>query len=79
MAGRIPIDANLKKTKVYIYVPFQSLKLFPTPTHARLYAENCINNFNPNINNCPKPPKLANFNANKALQKFIKNSNNPKI
>lgn len=73
------INPENKVIQLYTSIPIHVLKNFPTPTHARLYAEQCLKSYNPNINNCPKPPKLANFKANQALQKFIKNSNNPKI
>ena len=71
-----PLD---KVIQIYSSIPISVLNNFPTPTHARLYAEQCLKSYNPNINTCPKPPKLANFKANQALQKFIKNSNNPQI
>lgn len=68
-----------KRIRLYISTPQHILNSFPSPLHARLFVENCLQNFNPNINTIPKPSKLNNFNANKALQKFIKNSNNPQI
>lgn len=70
-------DPKTKHLRFYTSIPIYIAELFPSPTHIRLYAENALKTFNPNINNIPKPPKLNNFKANQALQKFIKNSNNP--
>ncbi len=75
--GPKPKNPLYKVIQLYTSIPQHVLNKFPTPTHARLYAEQCLKSYNPNINNCPKPPKLANFKANQALQKFIKNQKNP--
>jgi len=66
-----------KLTRLYISTPLHIINSFPSPIHARLYAENALKTFNPNINNIPKPNKLNNFKANQALQKFIKNQKTP--
>jgi len=75
--GVKPINPLFKRERLYISIPKHILITFPSPIHARLYAEQCLKSYNPNINNCPKPPKLANFKANQALQKFIKNQKTP--
>lgn len=69
---RAKIDPKLKKTRLYISTELSNILKFPTPTHARIYAQNAINNFNPSTHATPKITNLDNFNANLALQNFIK-------
>jgi hypothetical protein len=70
--GRHKLPPQLKKIQLQLCIDKATLNKFKTPTHARLYAQAALTSYQRNPQNESKTIILSNYNANKALQNFLK-------